>query len=162
VLLPVEFPEHPMQAWRDRPYRLIYAPPGHFDEGLLIQRLRDQGGPPIVAIGWDIPQADASYPFIGPGEWLWLFRNAQQIYTSMFHGVCFSVKLSRPFTALITSYRRNKFSSFDQLPEVQQDLVKCEEDFASHTPSDYDRQMVAQKAADITAARFHEAVKAVE
>ena len=162
VLLPVEFPEHQVDEWRDRPYRLIYAPPGHFDEGLLVQRLRDQGGPPIVAIGWDIPQADASYPFIGPGEWLWLFRNAQQVHTSMFHGVCFAVKLARPFTALVTPYRRNKLSSFDQLPEVQADFVESEDDFATQTPADYDRQKVARKAAEITEARFNDALEAVK
>lgn len=146
VFLPVEFDDLQPKINLPKDYIVVYASPKHINIDQLIERLRQKHNKKIVALGWPCKSADFDCSNAGIGEWIWIFKNSSLVYTTMFHGICFSAKYSKPFSALSTDYRKNKLTSFERFPDLWKSIHSCEEDFINaEIDSALDRVNISQK-----------------
>jgi hypothetical protein len=64
----------------------------------------------IVSIGFTHDWCDENHINIDPFEWMGFIKNADFVFTTMFHGTLFSLIFNRQMCLLADSYRTNKFS----------------------------------------------------
>lgn len=65
-------------------------------------------GKKLVAIGYKAPWADENIIDMDPFEWMGWIRDAELVFTTMFHGTIYSILQHSPFITMMTPYRRNK------------------------------------------------------
>lgn len=63
----------------------------------------------LISIGYKQSFCDKHVTNLNPFEWLGYLKNAEFVFTSMFHGTIFSILLKKQFLTSFTEYRKNKF-----------------------------------------------------
>jgi Polysaccharide pyruvyl transferase len=92
-------------------YLLVYS---YVSNPKLIKRIKQEAEEKklkIVAVGYRQFWCDKVLMSVGPFEWLSLFKNADLILTSTFHGVVFSIKYQRPFCFIVNKKAYNRVQS---------------------------------------------------
>ncbi len=85
------------------PYILIYTPYNTIDKDLIYKsakKLAKRFGLKIVTFSWiGLPerQADKTFLFANPGDFLSLMLHADYVITNSFHGTAFSINLNKQF-----------------------------------------------------------------
>lgn len=120
-------------------YILVYELLPHKLTKELIEIIRKETGYKVVNIAtkaFNRVEADINLYDVGPLQFLNLFKNAQQVITTSFHGTCFSIIYNKPFYTLIG----NKEKRIRTLCELL-NLEKCvldEEIVINEEPIDWD------------------------
>lgn len=91
-----------------KPYAIIYA--SNVDQKKLEEIIiaSHKRGLNIISLGYAHHGVDETIIDLGPFEWLGLIQKAEIIFTTMFHGLVFSLKSNRQFVFLNTPYRQYK------------------------------------------------------
>ncbi|MCB4798325.1 polysaccharide pyruvyl transferase family protein [Neotamlana laminarinivorans] len=94
----------------DEKYVIIYASVIKDEDIEIVKAYCKEKGLMLISLGIKYSWADKSVIGISPFEWLGWMKNAEYIFTSMFHGTIFSIILNKNFTVFMDPYRLNKFS----------------------------------------------------
>jgi hypothetical protein len=105
----VDFEEEAV-APSESDYVLVYSDKLPASEVRRIKRYADERGKKIISIGFTHNWCDESYIDIDPFEWLGFIKEADFVFTTMFHGTLFSLIFNRQMCLLVDTYRTNKFS----------------------------------------------------
>jgi len=65
-------------------------------------------GKKLIAIGYKAAWADENIIDLDPFEWMGWIRDADIVFTTMFHGTIFSILQKKQFVTMSTEYRKNK------------------------------------------------------
>lgn len=93
---------------RDKDYILFYS---IILEQHIVEQVTDfakKVSKKIIAVGYPASWADKNYISIDPFLWLGYIKEADFIFTSMFHGTIYSILLNKQFALITTEYRKNK------------------------------------------------------
>lgn len=105
-----ETPELEIETSFDSPYCLVYSASKFSSaEQNEIIKYASENKKKLVSVGTMRKWCDVSFSEAGVGEWLGLYRQADVVFTSMFHGTIFSIKYKKPFCLFMDTYRTNKF-----------------------------------------------------
>ena len=77
----------------------------------------------LVSIGYYNNWVDLNLTEIDPSDFLNIFKYADNIFTSMFHGVLFSVKYNKPFWFTNDPYRKNKLDYFIDTMKIKDRMI---------------------------------------
>ncbi len=94
----------------DKKYVIVYASIISEEDIKRVKEYAKQKGLTLISLGINYKWADKSVIDINPFEWMGWLKNAQYVFTSMFHGTIFSIILNKDFTVFMDPYRLNKFS----------------------------------------------------
>ena len=78
-----------------------------------------RNGKKLISVGYLNSFCDSNVIGIGPFEFLNYLINADEIVTSMFHGVLFSIKFNKQFCIVIDPYRINKLSAVTKMFKIE-------------------------------------------
>lgn len=125
---------------KQKDYILVY---GLFDEEAAkkIRLLAEKTGKKILAVGYRQAWADKSIIFLPPFEWLGYFINADIVFTTMFHGMVFSLVNEKEVFVIKTPYREHKVGRFLTDLGLEHRWVRSGEDWhlQEFKPIDYSR-----------------------
>lgn len=82
-----------------KPFVLIYGQPDKASSKAIQEHAR-QGNRITVSVNKNLDWCDRSFPNASPSQWLWLYRNADTVFTQFYHGIIFALKNGKPFIAL--------------------------------------------------------------
>ena len=97
-----DFEEETSPRREKKPYLLIYSVDkacGMKYASTIVKWARKLSLRTIAVTRWSIPGADEHRRAVSPSDWLALFRDAAYVCTDSFHGIAFSMKNRKPFTA---------------------------------------------------------------
>jgi len=134
-----ETPELEIDPEIEYQYCLVYSAK-HFsiNERNEIIAFAQQNDKKLVSVGAERDWCFASISDAGVGEWLGLYKHADFIFTTMFHGTLFSIKYNKPFCLFLDPYRRNKFYPILSLLSLEgrlynkgclKDILSCDIDY---------------------------------
>jgi hypothetical protein len=97
-------------------YLLVYNVGNTIDvDSEYARKIADENGWKVVFMSVRLKKdknIDINIPHCGPGEFIWLFNNAEYVVTSSFHGVAFSINFKKKF---INVYNPNSPQRIDML-----------------------------------------------
>lgn len=93
----------------------------------------------IVSIGKEYSWCDSAIISASPFKWLGYIKNADFVFTCMFHGLLFSIKFNKQFAMFLIPERENKCLDFLNRVELKNRVITSGESFdeAFNTPIDY-------------------------
>ncbi len=104
-------------------YCLIYGKYFSNDEIKKIVQLSKNQNLFILSVGYYNRWADLNITNADPFEFLKLLKISDVIFTSMFHGIQFSVKYNKKFWYTIDPYRKNKLDFFLKTLKLENRLI---------------------------------------
>lgn len=93
----------------------------------------------IVSIGKEYSWCDSAIITPSPFKWLGYIKNADFVFTCMFHGLLFSIKFNKQFAMFLIPERENKCLDFLNRVDLKHRIITSGEAFADafNTPIDY-------------------------
>ena len=107
----------------EKRYCLIYGKYFSDNEIKKIVQLSKNQNLFILSVGYHNKWADLNITNADPFEFLKLLKMSDVIFTSMFHGVQFSVKYNKKFWYTIDPYRKNKLDFFLKTLKLENRLI---------------------------------------
>jgi hypothetical protein len=95
----------------EKNYILVYTVGLDPDVQNKLKEYAADKGKKLISVGYLNNFCDSNVIDIGPFEFLNYVINADEIVTSMFHGVLFALKYKKQFCIVVDPYRVNKFSA---------------------------------------------------
>ncbi len=111
VVDPTWLQDDPVVEYRKRPkqpYALIYGQGMNPARTQTLSQYCKNRGLKIVASGVPHKTADQQIFSINPFEWVDLFRHAECIITSTFHGLLYAIKYNKPLVFMVSGTSRSK------------------------------------------------------
>jgi hypothetical protein len=103
-------------------YIFVYNLETSGDFARLVESLTRSVKLPIVLTGYPLTACAHNRFDVGPGEWLWLLRNARYVCTNSFHGVTFSLIFKKQFLAYPRTYSNSRLQNILELANLQDRL----------------------------------------
>lgn len=111
VVDPTWLQEDPVFPYRKRPrqpYALVYGHGVSPERAVALKEYCKKRGLKLVACAFPCQKADQRILSIGPFEWADLFREAECVITSTFHGLLYTIKYRQPLIFMPNPASRSK------------------------------------------------------
>lgn len=93
------------------PYMLVYSYAGDEKATKVIREYARKHNLKTLAVGYRQSWCDRNLMNVGPFEWIDLFRNAETVATSTYHGTIFSLKNKKDFFLIQNHKAHNRVSA---------------------------------------------------
>ena len=110
----------------DEPYILNYALLSGSEYSKVLKYVRKKIKHKLVTINlhpFDKHNSDYSFSSLSPGNYVWLFRNAEFICTSSFHGTAFSILFEKQFFTIPAPTRSARIENILKLLGLENRLI---------------------------------------
>lgn len=131
----------------DKPYALLYASNISSDKVRTIAAIAHKRGLRLLSAGYSHSGVDENLVGLGPFEWLGLMEHAEIVFTTMFHGLVFSLKQGRPFVFLDTPYRKHKVNTLIEISECQNQIRQDGQDIETTLDSPWNPEAAQERLA---------------
>jgi len=103
-----------------KPYILLYTIYWNPEMKEKLRRLKQRTGLPVYSIKTGMTRAysDRSFYDVGPGEFLWLFDNAEYVVTTSFHGAVFSTVFNKKFATCVNPSSPSRIENLHRVLDI--------------------------------------------
>jgi hypothetical protein len=109
-------------------YILVYSSKLKVEELKIVKELSKLKKKKVISVGYRNEGCDINIPSVSPFEWLGFIKNSDFVFTSMYHGILFSVKFNKQFLVFYSKYRSNKIIDFLSQTNLNNRLIKNDTD----------------------------------